>query len=190
MNRTKGKTEWLSYMMTFLLRCVFQGVLNSIKQRHKSLVIQPASVKGNPRISHTVPFSTGEASSSSPEIISKRKRSTLSILFCHNFGSMFALSCSPVTHTSPVSVLWISARIIASLLPAWINSQVILASFPTGTGRRNVILSERLTPGRTQKSGRLMPMRTEVVRISIRVVAQPPWRAPFILQCSGLTMKR
>lgn len=104
---------------------------------------------------------------------------------CESIG-VLALSCSPRTHRAPVSALRISARSNASRFPACTSSQLMEISVPSGAGRRNVMLSDRLTPP-TEKCPPKASSRVDV-HTSISVVAHPPCRFPRPLHISGATV--
>lgn len=104
---------------------------------------------------------------------------------CVSIG-VLALSCSPKTHRAPVSALRISARSNASRFPECTSSQLMEISVPSGAGRRNVMLSDRLTPP-TEKCPPKASSRVEV-HTSISVVAHPPCKFPRPLHISGATV--
>jgi hypothetical protein len=113
---------------------------------------------------------------------------------CHSLwaapGSVLNFSCSAVMHNSPLSTLRISALRSASHRPTCTISHTTRISLPSGTGRRYVSFKLRLIPPREKKSGREMPSRTRVDRLSTMVAAQPPCRDPSLLVKSGVTIRR
>lgn len=111
-------------------------------------------------------------------------------IFADSGSSVFAFSCVAVTHNVLSFALLISPLRNANLRPIWTTSQTIRISSPTGAGRRYVKLRLRLTPPREKTPGREAAMSTVEERLSMMVVAHPPWRLPVRLQSSGVTVRR
>lgn len=105
--------------------------------------------------------------------------------FAVSTGPIFALSCSPITQTSPVSALLISHLTSASFLPTCTSSLTMSTSEPIGAARTYFSANDRDTlPG--WSSAR----RTVLVSTSTSVAAHPPCNVPSLLHSSGATVIR
>ncbi|QSS66708.1 hypothetical protein I7I51_02917 [Histoplasma capsulatum] len=71
--------------------------------------------------------------------------------------------------------------------PACTSSFTILTSTPIGAGRTNFTFSVRVTPPREKWPGLESAISSPVEVTSIKVVAQPPWSAPTLLQKGSVT---
>jgi hypothetical protein len=127
----------------------------------------------------------------------KHTNSTFQRHFFHNFptgGSVLTLPCSQVVTNGPslpsASTALISPLITLSRFPTDSSTHSISRVVPTGTDRRYVTLSVRLTPRWTQNPGLAMKCSGSVVHKSNKVAVQPPWRLdmPFVWTCC--TVKR